>query len=145
MRLLLCGPHAAAQPGAVPAVRSAGASPQGVILVYDIANRWSFDGIHRWIKEIDEVCLGAQRSLPVGSRVSGWGRACGPGHQASAPGRMCHLPAQEPPDARTGKLRSPGPARGLVGSRAVTGVLPAGTLTSPLPLGTWSGGDHTHC
>lgn len=30
-------------------------SPQGVILVYDIANRWSFDGINRWIKEIDEV------------------------------------------------------------------------------------------
>lgn len=28
---------------------------QGVILVYDIANRWSFDGIDRWIKEIDEV------------------------------------------------------------------------------------------
>ncbi len=30
-------------------------SPQGVILVYDITNRWSFDGIDRWIKEIDEV------------------------------------------------------------------------------------------
>lgn len=28
---------------------------QGVILVYDITNRWSFDGIDRWIKEIDEV------------------------------------------------------------------------------------------
>jgi len=23
--------------------------------VYDITNRWSFDGIDRWIKEIDEV------------------------------------------------------------------------------------------
>lgn len=30
---------------------------QGVILVYDITNRWSFDGIDRWIKEIDEVKL----------------------------------------------------------------------------------------
>ena len=28
---------------------------QGILLVYDIANRWSFDGIDRWIKEIDEV------------------------------------------------------------------------------------------
>lgn len=31
---------------------------QGVILVYDITNRWSFDGIDRWIKEIDEVKSG---------------------------------------------------------------------------------------
>lgn len=31
---------------------------QGVILVYDITNRWSFDGIDRWIKEIDEVNSG---------------------------------------------------------------------------------------
>jgi Ras-related protein Rab-40 len=31
---------------------------QGILLVYDITNKWSFDGIHRWIKEIDEVgCL----------------------------------------------------------------------------------------
>ena len=28
---------------------------QGILLVYDITNRWSFDGIDRWIKEIDEV------------------------------------------------------------------------------------------
>jgi len=26
------------------------------LLVYDITNKWSFDGIDRWIKEIDEVC-----------------------------------------------------------------------------------------
>lgn len=30
-------------------------STQGILLVYDITNRWSFDGIDRWIKEIDEV------------------------------------------------------------------------------------------
>lgn len=30
-------------------------SLQGILLVYDITNRWSFDGIDRWIKEIDEV------------------------------------------------------------------------------------------
>lgn len=26
--------------------------------MYDITNRWSFDGIDRWIKEIDEVRMG---------------------------------------------------------------------------------------
>lgn len=31
---------------------------QGILLVYDITNRWSFDGIDRWIKEIDEVSVG---------------------------------------------------------------------------------------
>jgi len=30
---------------------------QGILLVYDITNRWSFDGIDRWIREIDEVRL----------------------------------------------------------------------------------------
>ncbi len=28
---------------------------QGILLVYDITNKWSFDNIDRWIKEIDEV------------------------------------------------------------------------------------------
>lgn len=31
--------------------------PQGILLVYDITNSWSFDGIDRWIREIDEVIL----------------------------------------------------------------------------------------
>lgn len=38
---------------------------QGILLVYDITNKWSFDGIDRWIKEIDEVgrfCLESKRS-----------------------------------------------------------------------------------
>ena len=30
-------------------------TPQGILLVYDITNGWSFDGIDRWIREIDEV------------------------------------------------------------------------------------------
>ncbi|KAF5921461.1 hypothetical protein HPG69_012510, partial [Diceros bicornis minor] len=42
--------------------------PQGVILVYDIANRWSFDGIDRWIKEIDEHAPGVPKIL-VGNRL----------------------------------------------------------------------------
>lgn len=28
---------------------------KGILLVYDITNGWSFDGIDRWIREIDEV------------------------------------------------------------------------------------------
>ncbi|XP_049759351.1 ras-related protein Rab-40C isoform X2 [Elephas maximus indicus] len=35
--------------------RSYSRGAQGILLVYDITNRWSFDGIDRWIKEIDEV------------------------------------------------------------------------------------------
>lgn len=37
---------------------------QGILLVYDITNRWSFDGIDRWIKEIDEVGVHLQTLLP---------------------------------------------------------------------------------
>ena len=33
-------------------------SLKGILLVYDITNRWSFDGIDRWITEIDEVRWG---------------------------------------------------------------------------------------
>uniref|UniRef100_A0ABI7WJK4 small monomeric GTPase n=1 Tax=Felis catus TaxID=9685 RepID=A0ABI7WJK4_FELCA len=52
-----------------PAGRAAGeAATLGVILVYDIANRWSFDGIDRWIKEIDEHAPGVPKIL-VGNRL----------------------------------------------------------------------------
>ncbi|KAJ6657612.1 hypothetical protein lerEdw1_002328 [Lerista edwardsae] len=43
-------------------------STQGILLVYDITNRWSFDGIDRWIKEIDEHAPGVPRIL-VGNRL----------------------------------------------------------------------------
>ncbi|XP_038581920.1 ras-related protein Rab-40C-like isoform X1 [Micropterus salmoides] len=35
--------------------RSYSRGAQGILLVYDITNGWSFDGIDRWIREIDEV------------------------------------------------------------------------------------------
>ena len=35
--------------------RSFSRGAQGVLLVYDITNRWSFEGIRRWLAEIDEV------------------------------------------------------------------------------------------
>ncbi|XP_071399992.1 ras-related protein Rab-40C-like isoform X2 [Centroberyx affinis] len=34
--------------------RSYSRGAQGILLVYDITNGWSFDGIDRWIREIDE-------------------------------------------------------------------------------------------
>lgn len=36
-------------------IRSYSRGAQGVILVYDITNKWSFDGIDRWVKEVEEV------------------------------------------------------------------------------------------
>ncbi|XP_029990376.1 ras-related protein Rab-40C-like isoform X1 [Sphaeramia orbicularis] len=41
---------------------------QGILLVYDITNGWSFDGIDRWIREIDEHAPGVPRIL-VGNRL----------------------------------------------------------------------------
>nr|XP_057922077.1 ras-related protein Rab-40B isoform X2 [Doryrhamphus excisus] len=48
--------------------RSYSRGAQGVILVYDITNRWSFDGIERWIKEIEEHAPGVPKIL-VGNRL----------------------------------------------------------------------------
>uniref|UniRef100_A0AAQ6IEH2 small monomeric GTPase n=1 Tax=Anabas testudineus TaxID=64144 RepID=A0AAQ6IEH2_ANATE len=45
--------------------RSYSRGAQGVILVYDIANRWSFDGIDRWIKEIDESGTMHSKQTPL--------------------------------------------------------------------------------
>lgn len=142
--LLLCDPHAAVQPGAAPAARSAGASPQGVILVYDIANRWSFDGIHRWIKEIDEVCLGAQRSLPVGARVSGWGRRVWPGT------RLQPREGVSPPSTGATLIRDPASSgvRPCTWSGGFTGSDRAAACwhpDQPTAPGDMECGDHTHC
>ena len=37
--------------------RSYSRGAQGILLIYDITNKWSFDNINRWIKEIDEVLI----------------------------------------------------------------------------------------
>jgi Ras-related protein Rab-40 len=47
--------------------RSYSRGAQGILLVYDITNKWSFDGIDRWIKEIDEHAPGVPKIL-VGNR-----------------------------------------------------------------------------
>ncbi|TWW70389.1 Ras-related protein [Takifugu flavidus] len=56
------GPEAAPLPGPATPERP------GILLVYDITNRWSFDGIDRWIREIDEHAPGVPRIL-VGNRL----------------------------------------------------------------------------
>lgn len=38
-------------------IRSYSRGAQGIILVYDITNKWSFDGIGRWLKEVEEVYI----------------------------------------------------------------------------------------
>uniref|UniRef100_A0A8D1DT10 small monomeric GTPase n=1 Tax=Sus scrofa TaxID=9823 RepID=A0A8D1DT10_PIG len=40
----------------------------GVVLVYDIANRWSFDGLGRWITEVNQHAPGVPKIL-VGNRL----------------------------------------------------------------------------
>ncbi|OBS70994.1 hypothetical protein A6R68_00491, partial [Neotoma lepida] len=49
--------------------RSYSRGAQGVILVYDIANRWSFDGINRWIKEIDERQVPTEQAQAYAERL----------------------------------------------------------------------------
>ncbi|XP_069122835.1 ras-related protein Rab-40C-like [Argopecten irradians] len=48
--------------------RSYSRGAQGILLVYDITNKWSFDGIDRWIKEIDQHAPGVPKIL-VGNRL----------------------------------------------------------------------------
>nr|CAH7751466.1 unnamed protein product [Callosobruchus chinensis] len=48
-------------------IRSYSRGAQGVLLVYDITNRWSFDGLDRWLKEVDEHAPGVPKVL-VGNR-----------------------------------------------------------------------------
>ncbi|KAF4523039.1 hypothetical protein B566_EDAN012768 [Ephemera danica] len=49
-------------------IRSYSRGAQGVLLVYDITNKWSFDGIDRWLKEVEEHAPGVPKVL-VGNRL----------------------------------------------------------------------------
>ncbi|VDO32519.1 unnamed protein product [Onchocerca flexuosa] len=49
-------------------IKSYSRGVQGILLVYDITNRWSFDGIRRWLAEIDEHAPGVPRIL-IGNRL----------------------------------------------------------------------------
>lgn len=49
-------------------IRSYSRGAQGIILVYDITNKWSFDGIDRWFKEVEDHAPGVPKIL-VGNRL----------------------------------------------------------------------------
>ncbi len=49
-------------------IRSYSRGAQGILLVYDITNRWSFEGIGRWLKEVDQHAPGIPKVL-VGNRL----------------------------------------------------------------------------
>ncbi|XP_022916624.1 ras-related protein Rab-40C [Onthophagus taurus] len=49
-------------------IRSYSRGAQGVLLVYDITNRWSFDGLDRWLKEVEEHAPGVPKVL-IGNRL----------------------------------------------------------------------------
>ncbi|KAK2714797.1 ras-related protein Rab-40C-like isoform X2 [Artemia franciscana] len=49
-------------------LRSYSRGAQGVLLVFDLTNRWSFDGLDRWLKEIENHAPGVPKVL-VGNRL----------------------------------------------------------------------------
>lgn len=49
-------------------IRSYSRGAQGILLVYDITNRWSFEGIDRWVREVEEHAPGIPKVL-VGNRL----------------------------------------------------------------------------
>lgn len=54
-------------------IRSYSRGAQGIILVYDITNKWSFDGIDRWLKEVDEVSWKLKMTL---GKAAHWRDLC---------------------------------------------------------------------
>ena len=53
-------------------IRSYSRGAQGILLVYDITNKWSFEGMDRWVREVEEHAPG----IPKVS-ASSWGILCG--------------------------------------------------------------------
>ncbi|KAG0421814.1 hypothetical protein HPB47_002325, partial [Ixodes persulcatus] len=49
-------------------IRSYSRGAQGIILVYDITNRWSFDGLGRWLQEVEKHAPGISKIL-MGNRL----------------------------------------------------------------------------
>ncbi|CAB4054785.1 RAB40 [Lepeophtheirus salmonis] len=49
-------------------IRSYSRGAQGILLVYDITNKWSFEGINRWLKEVDDHAPGIPKVL-IGNRL----------------------------------------------------------------------------
>uniref|UniRef100_A0AAF5PG99 Ras family protein n=1 Tax=Wuchereria bancrofti TaxID=6293 RepID=A0AAF5PG99_WUCBA len=71
VRLELCFRDASGQGRFSTIIKSYSRGVQGILLVYDITNRWSFDGIRRWLAEIDE-CFQHAPGVPkilIGNRL----------------------------------------------------------------------------
>ncbi|OQR75910.1 ras-related protein Rab-40C-like [Tropilaelaps mercedesae] len=49
-------------------IQSYSRGADGIILVFDITNRWSFESLDKWLKEVDEYASGVPRVL-VGNRL----------------------------------------------------------------------------
>ncbi|OXA51002.1 ras-related protein Rab-40C [Folsomia candida] len=49
-------------------LRSYSRGAQGIFLVYDITNQWSFDGLSRWLHEVEEHAPGVPKVL-IGNRL----------------------------------------------------------------------------
>lgn len=49
-------------------IRSYSRGAQGILLVYDITNRWSFDGLGRWLQEVERHAPGVSKVL-LGNRL----------------------------------------------------------------------------
>lgn len=49
-------------------IRSYSRGAQGILLVYDITNKWSFEGIDRWLHEVEEHAPGVPKIL-IGNRL----------------------------------------------------------------------------
>ncbi|XP_067941774.1 ras-related protein Rab-40C-like [Watersipora subatra] len=49
-------------------LRSYSRGAQGILLVYDITNKWSFGGIERWLSEVNEHAPGVPKIL-IGNRL----------------------------------------------------------------------------
>jgi len=49
-------------------LRSYSRGAQGILLVYDITNKWSFEGIERWLSEVNEHAPGVPKIL-IGNRL----------------------------------------------------------------------------
>ncbi|XP_015784034.2 ras-related protein Rab-40B isoform X1 [Tetranychus urticae] len=49
-------------------MRSYSRGAQGILLVYDITNKWSFSGLKRWLREVEEHAPGVPKIL-IGNRL----------------------------------------------------------------------------
>ncbi|KAF6021619.1 hypothetical protein EB796_020080 [Bugula neritina] len=68
LKFLLVGDSDVGQGRFCTVLRSYSRGVQGILLVYDITNKWSFEGIERWLNEVNEHAPGVPKIL-VGNRL----------------------------------------------------------------------------